>query len=77
MRRIESIGSYWEIDEDLKRYRRWPKEETPRPNEWGGPEAGALQDLVWHEYHEVTFTPMTSMGLARLVIILDEKGHTT
>lgn len=49
--RVESDGSFWEIDEDLMRYRRWPKAEKPREDpDWGNENAGALQDLVWHDY---------------------------
>jgi hypothetical protein len=49
--RVESSGSFWEIDEDLMRYRRWPKSEKPREDpDWGDENAGALQDIVWHTY---------------------------
>jgi hypothetical protein len=50
MIRVETDGSYWEIDEALSRYRRWPKHEGPRPNDWG--KHGKLQDLVWHDCDE-------------------------
>lgn len=51
MKRIETVGSIFEIDEDLMRYRRWPKQEAPRDNpEWSDSRAGALQDFVWHSY---------------------------
>jgi hypothetical protein len=47
--RIESRGSYWEIDEEDLRYRRWPKYEGPRENpEWG--KNGVLQDAIWHPF---------------------------
>ena len=50
--RVESKGSVWLIDESSKRYCRMPKNEQPRKPDWGGPEAGPLQDLVWHDYIE-------------------------
>ena len=47
--RVESLGSVWEIDLSLMRYRRYPKEERPREfPEWSDERAGALQDFVWH-----------------------------
>lgn len=51
MLRIESLGSIWEIDEEMLRYRRWPKQEAPREKpEWSDDRAGKLQDFVWHSY---------------------------
>lgn len=50
MIRIETDGSYWEIDPLLFRYRRWPKHEGPRANGYGA--HGKLQDLVWHDCTE-------------------------
>ena len=51
MTRVETAGSIWMIDNDLRRYCRFPKQEQPREHpEWGGPEAGALQDAVWHDF---------------------------
>lgn len=56
--RIESEGSFWFIDEVLMRYQRMPKYEAPRENpEWGGPEAGVLQDAVWLPYHSWRYQP--------------------
>lgn len=47
--RVTSFGSIWEIDEDLMRYRRYPRREQPRERaEWSDERAGALQDFVWH-----------------------------
>jgi hypothetical protein len=49
--RIESDGSFWMIDNDLRRYCRFPKNEMPRENpDWGSAEAGLLQDAVWHDF---------------------------
>jgi hypothetical protein len=51
--KIESKGSIWTIDEDLKKYMRMPKHEQPREKpQWGDHRAGALQDFVWHEYEK-------------------------
>lgn len=48
--RVMSLGSIWEIDTDLNRYRRYPRKEKPRDDaSWGSAEAGPLQDFVWHE----------------------------
>lgn len=59
---VESLGSYWFIDPARSTYRRTPKREQMRENpEWGGPEAGPLQDLV-----EQPFT--------RLELIKDHPG---
>lgn len=58
VRRVESRGSIWEIDEVLMRYRRFPREEKPREDpSWGGPDAGALQDFAWHEFTSWRFDP--------------------
>lgn len=58
MVRIETMGSYWDIDEDLKKYRRWPKHEGPREiPEWGNAQAGPLQDFVWHHYDSYQVGP--------------------
>ena len=76
MHRIESLGSVWEIDEDDLRYRRFPKNEAPRENpEWGGPEAGALQDFVWHPFISWRITSNRFFE-SRLVIVtaVDEDG---
>ena len=51
MRVVETQGSIWHIDEDLNRYRRFPKEEKPREKpEWSDEQAGPLQDAVWHDF---------------------------
>lgn len=57
MIRVETKGSYWDIDEDRRLYRRWNKVEDVRRDDWGEarPEwsdqrAGALEDGVWHPY---------------------------
>ncbi len=47
--RVESEGSHWEFDDDLNRYRRWPKGEGPRENpNWAEP-GTPLEDAVWHD----------------------------
>jgi len=49
--RVESHGSVWTFDTELKRYMRLPKQEAPRERpEWSDERAGALQDVVWHDY---------------------------
>lgn len=51
MIRVETLGSMWLIDDVERRYCRFPKHEGPRDRpEWGGPDAGALQDIVWHDF---------------------------
>lgn len=56
--RVISLGSVWEIDPELMRYRRYPKVEKPRDNPaWADQRAGALQDFVWH--------PMTALPYVR------------
>lgn len=73
MRRIETVGSVWVIDDDLGRYCRFPKSEAPRLNpKWGGPEAGLLQDAVWHDFTEAYIDWVRG----RLVIEVD-KGALT
>jgi hypothetical protein len=53
--KIRTRGSNWWIDENANEYMRLPLEETTRENpEWGGPEAGPLQDGVWHPYFDWT-----------------------
>lgn len=45
-----SAGSVWELDNDLNRYRRYPRTEGPREvAEWSDERAGSLQDAVWHD----------------------------
>ena len=68
---IATEGSRWELWETEHRYRRSPLTETSRENPaWGGPEAGPLQDHVWHEFThwEITAYPFG----ARLVIDLPD-----
>lgn len=70
MIRKETVGSYWIIDEDLKRYARFPKTEGPRENpEWGTTE-GPLKDAEWHDYIEWWETDM------RLCIRYSEERKT-
>ena len=39
------------VDEGAQRYCRFPLHEGPRADpDWGGPNAGPLQDAVWHPY---------------------------
>jgi hypothetical protein len=49
MVKIESVGSFWEFDTTLHRYRRWPKNEGPRERPEWSPPSGPLQDFVWHD----------------------------
>lgn len=50
MKRIETDGSVWLIDEGAMRYCRFPKTEAGRElPEWGDERAGVLQDAVWHD----------------------------
>ncbi len=47
--RIVSVGSLWDFDALLGRYRRMPKVERPRARpEWGDERAGDCEDFVWH-----------------------------
>lgn len=70
--RVESLGSVWFLDDDAHEYLRMPKTEGPRPKgpngeDWGGPDAGHLQDLIWQ--------PMVSWSISehgRLRIVVDE-----
>lgn len=50
MIRVESVGSIWLFDEDLKRYMRMPKTEAPRERKPYYDQHESLDDLVWHEY---------------------------
>lgn len=48
---IRTLGSRWEFWETEHLYRRSPRTEGGREKpEWGGPEAGPLQDHVWHQF---------------------------
>lgn len=58
MKRIETLGSIWVIDEGCNRYCRFPKTEAGRERpEWGNAEAGLLQDAVWHDYDHWEIKP--------------------
>lgn len=50
--RVETKGSVWLLDDDARRYARMPKHEGPRLSppdaDWGGADAGPLEDLKWH-----------------------------
>jgi hypothetical protein len=47
--RVVTAGSIFELDDDLRRYRRYPNREQPREKpEWSDERAGVLQDFVWH-----------------------------
>jgi hypothetical protein len=49
--RVETLGSWWLIDEVNLRYCRFPKTEGGRERpEWGDERAGMLQDAIWHEF---------------------------
>ncbi len=51
MIRVETNGSIWTINEGGLLYLRLPKEEKPRErSEWGGVNAGPMQDAVWHPF---------------------------
>lgn len=46
---VETLGSFFWIDDTLSRYTRLPKHEAPRERpEWSDERAGVLQDAVWH-----------------------------
>lgn len=63
VRRVESKGSIWLLDDGLGRYMRMPKTERPRdPAEYGDARAGALQDLVWHPMLRWFITDATMRG---------------
>lgn len=48
---VATLGSYWEFDEENKRYRRAPRGEGKRENPaWGDERAGIMEDQVWHPY---------------------------
>lgn len=48
---VVTEGSRWVFWETEHRYSRSPRTETSRENPaWGGPEAGPLQDHVWHDF---------------------------
>ena len=69
MTRIETTGSIWLIDDDRHVYYRFPREERPRERpEWGGPDAGALQDAVPHDFVEWWIDPPTGHRPAALRI---------
>ena len=55
MIRIKTLGSIFLVDEGQQRYARFPLHEGPREvPEWGDPDAGPLQDAVWHPYIQWT-----------------------
>lgn len=59
--RVETKGSFWWFDESAHEYMRLPKHEAPRERpEWGGPDAGPLQDAVWHPYERWEIGPHPS-----------------
>lgn len=51
--RVTTDGSVWVLDDDQNRYARMPRHEGPRKSppgeDWGGSEAGPLEDLQWHD----------------------------
>lgn len=59
-KRIETVGSVFEIDENDMRYRRFPKVEAPREKpDWS---TGILQDGVWHPYVSWEIRIIPSLG---------------
>lgn len=74
--RIESVGSIWFLDEAGGEYLRLPKTEGPRESpegeDWGGPDAGGLEDLKWH--------PMFGWerkvyGMTEKLVIFTDEAH--
>lgn len=71
---IATEGSRWEFLETEHLYRRSPLQEGPREiPEWGGPDAGPLQDHVWHEFRD--WSVLTLEGHFRLHIVLPDYGQ--
>lgn len=77
--KVESFGSFWFLDDDAGECLRMPKQEGPRergPNgeDWGGPEAGELEDLKWHPMYG--WEKRTVGVFERLVVFTDpEREH--
>lgn len=47
--KVETLGSFFWLDESAMAYARLPKHEAPRERpEWSDERAGVLQDAVWH-----------------------------
>lgn len=68
--RVESHGSMWMIDNDLRRYCRFPKHEGPREKpEWSDERAGKLQDAVWHDFHGDWF--IDKMDRLHIQVVVD------
>lgn len=45
----------FEIDDEAKKYRRFPNREAPRERpEWSDHRAGMLQDFIWHPFDRWT-----------------------
>lgn len=65
MTRVETAGSIWLFDGQT-RYLRMPREERPRGNGWGGPHAGPLQDLIWHD--------CLSWAIEDRIVVFDRPG---
>lgn len=74
--RIESFGSLWFLDDDANEYLRIPKREGPRDSppgeDWGGPDAGGLQDLVWHPMFG---WEMVDLAVYRRLVIYTDAEH--
>lgn len=69
---ITTLGSRWEFWETEHLYRRSPLTEAGREKpEWGGPEAGPLQDHVWHNFSRWA---IRDFGFFRMLHILLPDG---
>ena len=68
---VVTEGSRWEFWETEHKYRRSPRNEASRENPaWGGPEAGPMQDFVWHPFTDWYVSGGT--GWTKLVILLPD-----
>lgn len=61
--KVESVGSYWFLDNDTQEYMRMPKVEAPRTED-----REPLVDLVWHPM--IGWSTITYPG--RLTILLPD-----
>lgn len=76
IRRVETVGSVFEFDEQDRRYRRWPKSEAPRERPEWGTTRGPLMDAVWHPF--VDWSVETGQwGVRRLLITVARNDDGT